>query len=270
MLLYRTPCPMWLKTHGCLKKVMINDPDEYRRFQRQINIINDLGYSLNSQSVILDFGCGNGKSVITYRQNGYQAFGCDIGFKKGPYVDFLAKNGVIRLILKKDSYKIPFDNNTFDFVFSNMVFEHVQDYSPALSEIKRVLKPGGISLHVFPSRYKIKESHVYVPFASIVQKYWYLLLWAYLGIKKESQKNKSPKEIAKLNYYYLKNHTNYLKKAEIIKYISTYFDNLIFCGNLFLRHTRKSRFIYYLSKVFPFIPLLFDTFYDRVIFFRKV
>lgn len=39
--------------------------------------------------------------------------------------------------------KIPFADNTFDYVVSNAVLEHVRDPFSAASEITRVLKPGG-------------------------------------------------------------------------------------------------------------------------------
>jgi SAM-dependent methyltransferase len=50
--------------------------------------------------------------------------------------------GTIDLI----NYRIPFADNTFDIIVSDQVFEHVQNWSEALTEIKRVLKPGVVSL----------------------------------------------------------------------------------------------------------------------------
>lgn len=45
--------------------------------------------------------------------------------------------------VKMDVHQIPFDDNTFDVVFCNHVMEHVDDDIKAMSEIHRVLKPGG-------------------------------------------------------------------------------------------------------------------------------
>ena len=39
--------------------------------------------------------------------------------------------------------KVPWPDNTFDFVFATQVFEHVSDQELAYSEVHRVLKPGG-------------------------------------------------------------------------------------------------------------------------------
>jgi SAM-dependent methyltransferase len=45
--------------------------------------------------------------------------------------------------VKMDVHEIPFAENTFDVVFCNHVMEHVDDDIQAMSEIYRVLKPGG-------------------------------------------------------------------------------------------------------------------------------
>jgi len=136
--------------------------EKNQRMQTQIGIVRDLGYKLDHKSVILDLGCGNGNLVNEYRKNGYQAYGCDFEFNNDPNVTYLQESGIIRKI-NSTIYRLPFDDNSIDFLTSEQVFEHVMDYSTTLSEIKRVLKPNGFSLHFFPSRYKIIESHVYVP-----------------------------------------------------------------------------------------------------------
>lgn len=45
--------------------------------------------------------------------------------------------------VKMDVHDIPFPENTFDVVFCNHVMEHVDDDIKAMSEILRVMKPGG-------------------------------------------------------------------------------------------------------------------------------
>lgn len=40
--------------------------------------------------------------------------------------------------------KYPFDNNSFDAIWTITVFEHIPHLDNALSEIKRLLKPGGV------------------------------------------------------------------------------------------------------------------------------
>jgi ubiquinone/menaquinone biosynthesis C-methylase UbiE len=54
--------------------------------------------------------------------------------------------------LKIDDGKLPFENNTFDLITSFQVIEHFHDTKQYLSEINRVLKPGGYFLLTTPDR----------------------------------------------------------------------------------------------------------------------
>ena len=52
--------------------------------------------------------------------------------------------------IKMDIHQIPFWENHFDVVLCNHVLEHVQDDIKAMSEIRRVLKPGGWAIMQVP------------------------------------------------------------------------------------------------------------------------
>ncbi len=52
--------------------------------------------------------------------------------------------------VKMDIHAIPFEKNTFDVVLCNHVLEHVKDDIKGMSEIHRVLKPGGFSIMQIP------------------------------------------------------------------------------------------------------------------------
>ena len=52
--------------------------------------------------------------------------------------------------VKMDIHQIPFPENKFDVVLCNHVLEHVQDDIKAMSEIRRVLKPGGWAIMQVP------------------------------------------------------------------------------------------------------------------------
>jgi ubiquinone/menaquinone biosynthesis C-methylase UbiE len=148
----------------------------------------------------------------------------------------------------------------------------VQNWPQSLAEIKRVLKPGGTSLHIFPSRYCPIEPHVFVPFAGIIQAYAYLAFWAFLGIRNSYQKKLNWKEVAKLNFEYLRTCTTYLSGSEIKKQVSNQFGNVSFVEGVYITYHlgRVTRYLSLISRKVPFISQLFSTFFTRVIFFKKL
>lgn len=60
--------------------------------------------------------------------------------------------------VKMDIHEIPFEENEFDVIFCNHVLEHVDDDIKAISEIQRVLKPGGWAILQVPFFYPLPET----------------------------------------------------------------------------------------------------------------
>ena len=98
---------------------------------------------------ILDFGCGRGEVIKLGRERGIDVYGVD---RPG--------NVPSDRLLIMEGHRIPFDDNSFDVVISNQVFEHVADPPKALAEISRVLKPGAQFLALFPDNTSWFEGHV--------------------------------------------------------------------------------------------------------------
>jgi len=85
-------------------------------------LVNDVAASKQS---ILDIGCGNNK-VST------EAIGIDNVLL--PSVD---------IVHDLNTVPYPFKKNTFDQIHANMILEHLDDLLSVMTEIHRILKPGG-------------------------------------------------------------------------------------------------------------------------------
>ncbi|HEX5339906.1 MAG TPA: methyltransferase domain-containing protein [Gammaproteobacteria bacterium] len=74
-----------------------------------------------------------------------------------------------------DGQHLPFEDAAFDIVISNHVIEHVGDrvqQADHLSELGRVLAPGGYVYVATPSRWQIVEPHFALPLLSWIPRRW--------------------------------------------------------------------------------------------------
>ena len=106
------------------------------------------GYELlPDNAYVLDFGCHDGKFgaiLKKYRNINY------IGIDKNCDAVKNAHQGVV---VKELVYPLPFTDQEFDVVIMFEVLEHIHDQNKTLSEIFRVLKPGGLLLVSVPRRH---------------------------------------------------------------------------------------------------------------------
>lgn len=97
---------------------------------------------------LLDCGCGEG--TITVGLAPAVAPGEVVGIDISSDVLDIARRSAQEQGLRNirfrvaNIYELPFPDASFDAVFSHALFEHLTDKPKALSEIHRVLKPGGI------------------------------------------------------------------------------------------------------------------------------
>jgi SAM-dependent methyltransferase len=177
---------------------------------------------------VLDFGCGSGDLVHELLAKGYDAYGCDIGadwpsdhgeWKRGLPATSWARNFSDRLSpIQPKPYRLPYEDATFDAVVSVSVLEHVQNKEEAFGELARILKPDGIGAHMFPSKWNIRECHLFVPMVSILWPNvpgWWLDLWAFLGVRNQFQKGLNWREVAKLNKAYCRDGIHYWTKRKV-------------------------------------------------------
>ena len=89
-------------------------------------------------SKILDIGCGDGTFAKAFEYLGMEAYGLDISEESKHLL-----NGKLKICdLSKTPY--PFETESFDYIFSKSVVEHLRDPDILIDEAYRLLKPNGL------------------------------------------------------------------------------------------------------------------------------
>ncbi|NES76289.1 MULTISPECIES: bifunctional 2-polyprenyl-6-hydroxyphenol methylase/3-demethylubiquinol 3-O-methyltransferase UbiG [Okeania] len=97
---------------------------------------------------VLDVGCGGGFSCEFMAKRGAIIYGIDSSAKCIEVAQKHSGENSLDINYKIGiAESLPYENNTFDVVICVDVLEHVSDYRQVVSEIYRVLKPGGIFLY---------------------------------------------------------------------------------------------------------------------------
>lgn len=65
-----------------------------------------------------------------------------------------------------DAMALPFSDHAFDVVICSQVYEHVPDARAMMSEISRVLRPGGVCYFAATNKWSVIEQHYKLPFLS--------------------------------------------------------------------------------------------------------
>jgi len=101
----------------------------------------------------LEAGCGRGEFLKGFRDLGLDTRGVDIS-EKAPALN----PGIPVKVSDIERDGIPYDDDSFDVVYSKSVLEHFRDPERYIGEANRVLKPGGMLITLVPdweSCYKI-------------------------------------------------------------------------------------------------------------------
>ena len=144
---------------------------------------------------LLDIGSGKGAQLTGFARKGIECYGID---KRDECVNVLDHFEIKECNLEKEP--LPYDSNTFDFVYSKSVLEHVFNTDNFINESLGVLKPGGIAVmltpdwksqmdyfwddytHVKPfTRKSLQNAFKILGFKDVVCKYFFQLpvLWKY-------------------------------------------------------------------------------------------
>jgi SAM-dependent methyltransferase len=103
---------------------------------------------------ILEDGCGVGMYVEHLSHFGGTVIGLEYDFERGTQARTRGSH-----IINGAGESLPFPSETFDLILSHEVLEHVQNDRAAISEMIRVLRPGGCIVLFVPNRGYPFETH---------------------------------------------------------------------------------------------------------------
>lgn len=117
------------------------NPPRFRYFR---DALTRLG-RIPTELTLLDVGCGGGLLAEDFAALGCKVTGVD---RSVPTLDaarvHALQGGLDIRYVEGDAARLPFDDGRFDVVCCCDMLEHVDDVGPVITEIARVLRPGGV------------------------------------------------------------------------------------------------------------------------------
>jgi ubiquinone/menaquinone biosynthesis C-methylase UbiE len=198
---------------------------ETLRLSELESVLTEIKSEKPNGGIILEIGAGTGCQAKKLAEKGYHVEAIDIADS-----DYSIHR--VWSITNYDGKHIPFSDNHFDMVFSSNVLELILHVVEFQTEIKRVLKPDGIVIHVLPSvSWRLWTNLAHYPFVfKTVMKFVYSKITPIKSfgkyhevknIKKTQIKRPSKKELIK-NILYPHRHGEIGTALSELYYFSRY------------------------------------------------
>lgn len=98
-------------------------------------------FDIKKDSILLDTGSGRLEFLESFENEGLTCYGIDL--------DVYDNKKIFKVNLETE--KLPFDDNTFDVVYSKSMLEHIHRPQSYMKEVLRVLKPEGKFIVLVPN-----------------------------------------------------------------------------------------------------------------------
>jgi len=139
------------------------DKIKNRRYRLEPFILDIAKFGDYRGKSVLEIGCGIGMDGIEFAKNGAVYTGVDLSDQSirlcKKHFELFNQTGNI---LNLDAESLPFEDNSFDLVYSWGVLHHIPDMQKSINEVYRVLKPGGkITLMIY-NKYSLVGLQLYL------------------------------------------------------------------------------------------------------------
>jgi len=150
--------------------------DVYAPWMRDV-----MEFTLHARESVLEIGGGMGTDLAQFATHG--AIVTDVDLSAG-HLQLAQENfrlrGLTGRFVHHDAESLPFDDDTFDLVYSNGVIHHTPNTKRTVAEMLRVLKPGGRA--------------IVMVYAENSLQYWRNLVW-HFGLKNGDLASRSMSDI---------------------------------------------------------------------------
>ena len=110
-------------------------------------------FKLVKNQKVLEIGCGRGEFLNEFVVNGFEGHGVDLSdYCKKFFPDLNFKK------VDLANEKLPYEDNSFDIIYSKSIIEHFYYPEKVFQEAYRVLKPGGTIITLTPEWQYIYKS----------------------------------------------------------------------------------------------------------------
>lgn len=113
---------------------------------------------------VLEVGVGLGTDFVRFVRAGADATGVDLTHASVELVrQRLVQDGLYAELEVADAEELPFEDSTYDLIYSWGVLHHTPDTRRALGEIRRLIRPGGEARIMLYSRRSWVALGVWIP-----------------------------------------------------------------------------------------------------------
>jgi ubiquinone/menaquinone biosynthesis C-methylase UbiE len=122
----------------------LGNPEMEDLFKGSIDRFCQIAVRLGAAKRVLDVGAGQGLLVSLLAELGHECHALDVKDQSSAYPDTYGK-GIVFRVCNVEADAIPYPDESFDAVVCCQVLEHFShSHLPAVCEMRRVLRPGGV------------------------------------------------------------------------------------------------------------------------------
>jgi ubiquinone/menaquinone biosynthesis C-methylase UbiE len=177
----KNPCGAQKPSEEIGTKAFFEKVEEIR-YNEEYHIPSIVPFQKQRGKRVLEIGCGLGTDLLQFARNGAIVTGVDLT-RRG--IELTKKRFDIYKLpgefMVVNAEKLPFEDNTFDFIYSHGVIHHIPNTEKVVENIYRILKPNGEFLVMIYH----KNSYYYYGSIMFFKKIGLRLLGWDLGISDE-------------------------------------------------------------------------------------